>query len=94
MCFDARTLNELLAIGLRLPEWAVSYWNKFTEIFQTFHLKLMAVGSKTTSLDAKAVSEISNYINTFPHKRSFPYQFPKDFNLPNQDNAKCGRTTA
>ena len=51
MCFDARFLNDLVAIGLQLPDWAVAYWNKFTEIFQTFHLKVMAVASKTPTFD-------------------------------------------
>ena len=91
MCFDSRFLSDLLAVGLKLPDWSVTFWNKFTEIFQTFHLKLIAVGSKATLMDAAVVDDVADYINTFPYKKSFPYKFPKDFKLANQDNAKCGR---
>jgi hypothetical protein len=90
MCFDARFLNDLVGIGLKLPDWAVAYWNKFTEIFQTFHLKVLAVASKTSTFDATLKDEVATFINTLPYKRSFPYQFPKDFSLANQDSQKCG----
>ena len=90
MCFDSRFLSDLVAVGLKLPDWAVTFWNKFTEIFQTFHLKIIIVGSKTTVMEPAVVEDIAAYINTFPYKKSFPYQFPKDFKLANQDNAKCG----
>jgi hypothetical protein len=88
-CFDSRFLNDLVAIGLQLPEWAVAYWNKFTGIFQIFHLKVMAVLTKTTSMDATMLGEVTNYINTFPHKKSFPYKFPKDFSKATQEDTKC-----
>ena len=91
MCFDSRFLSDLLAVGLKLQDWSVTFWNKFTEIFQTFHLKLIAVGSKTTQMDTAVVNDVAGYINTFPYKKSFPYNFPKDFKLANQDKAKCGR---
>ena len=91
MCFDSRFLSDLVAVGLKLPDWSVTFWNKFTEIFQTFHLKLIAVGSKTPLMDTAVVEDVAGYINTFPYKRSFPYKFPEDFKLANQDNAKCGR---
>ena len=90
-CFDSRFLNDLVAIGLQLPEFAVAYWNKFMQIFQVFHLKIIAVISKTPQLDAATVTEVSNYINRFPYKRKFPYKFTQDFSQANQDNAKCGR---
>ena len=83
MCFDARFLNDLVSIGLQLPEWAVEYWNKFTEIFTTFHLKVLAVITKTSTFDATLKDEVSTFINTLPYKKSFPYQFPKDFTLAN-----------
>jgi hypothetical protein len=67
---------------------------KFTELFQTFHLKLMVWGSKSKKPSEAVKTDVANYINTFPHKKSFPYKFPKDFKIVNQDDAKCGRTPA
>jgi hypothetical protein len=90
MCFDSRFLNDLVGIGLQLPDWAVEYWNKFTEIFQTFHLKVLAVATKTPTFEGTVKDEVATFINTLPYKKSFPYQFPKDFSLPNQSSLKCG----
>ncbi len=83
MCFDSRFLSDLVAVGLKLPDWSVTYWNKFTEIFQTFHLKLIVVGSKTTVMDSAVLEDVAEYINTFPYKKAFPYKFPKDFKVAN-----------
>lgn len=69
----------MLALGFDVPEWAMNYWNKFIEIFQTWHMKLMLVGSKTSVMDEAVKTDVASYINTFPYKRGFPIKFPKDF---------------
>ena len=94
MCFDSHFLSDLVAVGFKLPKWAATFWNKFSVIFQIFHLKLIIVGSKTTVMEPEVVKDIGAYINTFPYKKYFPYRFPKDFKLANQDNAKCGYPSA
>ncbi len=78
-CVDSRVLTDIVAMGLEFPPWAWDYWNKFLEIFQVWHLKLMAFGTKTPTIDSAVFDSVSTYINTFPYKKQFPYQFPKDF---------------
>ena len=41
MCFDSRYLSDFVAVGLDLPDWATEYWNKFLEMFQIWHLKVI-----------------------------------------------------
>ncbi len=79
ICFDSRIFVNVLALGMEVPAWALQYWNKFIEIFQIWHMKLMVVGSKTTSIDDAVKNDVANFVNTFPHKRAFPYNFAKDF---------------
>ena len=90
MCFDSRFLSDLIAVGLNIPDWATEYWNKFTELFQIWHLKLTAIGSKTPAMDPAVLSSVSDYINNFPYTKTYQYKFPADFSKVNQDTLKCG----
>ena len=83
MCFDSRYLTDFLAVGLSIPDWAIEYWNKFLELFQIWHLKIITWGTKTPVVDPVVAADVANYINTFPHKKSFPYKFPADFSKAN-----------
>ena len=83
MCFDSRYLTDFVALGFQIPEWALEIWNKFLEIFQVWHLKIMTVWSKTPVVDSAVFNDVGNYINNFPHKKSFPYKYPADFSRSN-----------
>ena len=89
MCFDSRYLSDIVAIGLSIPDWAQEYWTKFLEIFQVWHVKIITWQSKTPVVDAAVANDVANYINNFPHKKSFPYKYPADFSRSNQDPAFC-----
>jgi hypothetical protein len=89
MCFDARFISDLLSAGFEIPDWITDIYNKFMELFQVWHFKVMLWGSKTPVVDPAVTSDVANYINTFPHKKSFPYKFPADFSRANQDPTYC-----
>ena len=90
MCFDTRFLTDLIAVGLNIPDWAAEYWNKFTELFQIWHLKLVGVASKTPQMDQAVADSISTYLNNFPYVKTYQYKYPADFTMVNQDKLKCG----
>ena len=83
MCFDSRYLSDMIAVGLDIPDWATQFWNKFVEIFQVWHLKVITWQSKTPVVDPAVAADVANYINNFPYKKSFPYKFPADFSRSN-----------
>ena len=89
MCYDSRFIIDLLSAGFSVPDWIIETYNKFMEIFQVWHFKVMLWGTKTPAVDPAVISDVANYINTFPHKKSFPYKFPADFSKANQDPAYC-----
>ncbi len=83
MCFDSRFLNDLVATGLQIPEWATQYWNYITEVFTLWHFKMMAFGTKTPVMDVTVENSVKQFINAFPYKKNYPYQYPTDFSRPN-----------
>jgi len=89
LCFDSRYISDLLGAGFQIPEWILEPYNRFMELFQVWHVKFLFWGTKTPALDPAVLNSVAGYINTFPHKKSFPYKFPADFSKANQEPAFC-----
>ena len=60
MCFDSRYLSDFVAVGLDIPDWAMETWNKFLEIFQIWHLKVITWGTKTPVVDPAVATDVVN----------------------------------